>query len=1722
MPVPSTPFFAEYSFNSPDQVILNIVNPDPANSASGYSLVVYLYNPDTHTASNYTAPIQAILPRVNYLVIDPEFYDLFDVTSLYYYNDEREFGGTGTAASLNVRTVGLAIVKGGQTYDTLGDPAGTTAILSSPGFLVRNSSFAAPQGSYLQTDYNVTDHPGWATVGRYSSPPPSTWLPSDTTPPDVSLLAPHGATAGASSAPTFDVTFTEDVTGVTANSFVLDKPTGAAGSITSVTQTDARHYVVRTAGLSGDGVYHVNLASNGGGVADLAGNARISGYAGGAYTLDQTGPGVVQFVPNGPARGHATTADFKIDFSEAVTGVAAGAFRLVLPTGGSGRIDLVTAVDSSHYIVHVADLQGDGEFKLAVAAGGGGITDQFSNPIATMPTSSAYLRDGTAPTLVSSVVAAGTTPQATSADFYVKFSEAVTGGAISSFTLVSPDGVSGTIDQVSAWGVDGYRVSVSHMTAEGAYHLDLKPGGGGITDLAGNAVTGSLAGTPVLLDAVGPQVTSVTLSGNPAGNADSAQFVVAFTEAVAGVTAASFELQAPTGGTGSITGISQVSATQFLVTASGFTGSGAFSVAALASGSGIVDTHGNPLTVGTPTITSFMRDVVRPEVLSAGPSGSAIGHDANVDFLVTFSEAVDGVDAGSFVLVRPAGGSGSITSVTATDASHYVVRVSGLAGDGEFRLEANPVSSPIHDLAGNPVAAMPASMAYLRDATSPHVVSIERAAGADEVTNASSLTFRVVFDEAVIGLSGDDFAVQGATGVISVKAAAAVPYGYDVQISGGDVATVDGRVSLALVATGGASDAAGNPLRADIPQDQGQSSYLLDHRAPTTALVDPVVQHGLDRTGMYGEGDTLRLTLSEPVATAGLDLADLSVPSTGNLGIGASLRPVVDGVAMSNAFILTLGSGASLSVGDTLTLSGAAVVDQPGNHPQTGVTFVLPGVPLAVTSIEAAPAAANAAQQLFTVTFTAPAVGVAATDFALVGTGVSGVIGTPVTREGGSLWDVPVTGLAGDGQIHLELVTSGTAIADRQGHPLAAGFTAGQVIAVDTIAPDTGALVAAPAIMAKSATAVFQLPPEEPGLTYQFKLDGAAAWLPLAVVDGVARLDGLADGPHDIAIRAVDTAGNADPTPTSYSWSVDTVTPTVSVVRLDSTVGAVANILNAGDKAVVAVTLSEDVTLPSGTTVELLLSNGVVLSTDVLGTDHRTLSFTYVVAPGADTAALSVTGLRLQGGDVTDGAGNPVSLAGAAKALGLGVDTVPPAIAFTTASGLIGDPHQILMGTGEAGRPVTVRDGSTMLGAALVAATGTWRLEAMLSGDGPHIITASETDRGGNAGQAEPITLILDTAAPSLTVNKGVALVQGGEAVRIRADLLAARDSRADHGHLVFKLAAASTLGEFLLDGHALAQGDTFLQSDVDAGKLSFAARSLDQGHEDVAFVLSDGVNSTAVTFAVDLLPQHLQAGATGGALVGSNGSDLIIGGPGADRIDGGPGIDTMSYAGSVASYRFALGSDGTVYVDGPEGKDKLSSIELITFADKASVDLKALLASVVLQPLSGSVHNGVVDQEMLDLYTGDRAGLQYQAVGHEDGEAIGGGDTNDFLDLRGGDDAANGSAGDDVIDSGTGSGFLLGGGGRDEFVITATPGQPSWSTIGDWTAGDKLVINGWVAGVSRAVWVDQAGAAGWEGATMHADLNNDGTYDVSVTWTGMARAGLPAPTEHGGSLWIG
>jgi Ca2+-binding RTX toxin-like protein len=107
------------------------------------------------------------------------------------------------------------------------------------------------------------------------------------------------------------------------------------------------------------------------------------------------------------------------------------------------------------------------------------------------------------------------------------------------------------------------------------------------------------------------------------------------------------------------------------------------------------------------------------------------------------------------------------------------------------------------------------------------------------------------------------------------------------------------------------------------------------------------------------------------------------------------------------------------------------------------------------------------------------------------------------------------------------------------------------------------------------------------------------------------------------------------------------------------------------------------------------------------------------------------------------------------------------------------------------------------------------------------------------------------------------------------------------------------------------------------------------------------------------------------------------------------------------------------------------------------------------------------------------------------------------------------------VLDGGTGSNFLTGGEGQDVFFLDGRGGQPTWSTITDWTQGEQLSVWGWRPGVSQVSWAENAGAEGYKGVTMHADLDANGSIDTSVTWTGMTQAQLPTPVQFDGLLWF-
>ncbi|NUB11748.1 hypothetical protein GAY28_02875 [Azospirillum brasilense] len=158
-------------------------------------------------------------------------------------------------------------------------------------------------------------------------------------------------------------------------------------------------------------------------------------------------------------------------------------------------------------------------------------------------------------------------------------------------------------------------------------------------------------------------------------------------------------------------------------------------------------------------------------------------------------------------------------------------------------------------------------------------------------------------------------------------------------------------------------------------------------------------------------------------------------------------------------------------------------------------------------------------------------------------------------------------------------------------------------------------------------------------------------------------------------------------------------------------------------------------------------------------------------------------------------------------------------------------------------------------------------------------------------------------------------------------------------------------------------------------------------------------------------------------------------------------------------------------------------------------------------QPVIAVNIDGVGGLATMSLYSGPVTTLETQWLGSAANEAVIGSSRNDFINLLAGNDAIDAGAGDDVLDGGTGSNFLTGGAGIDTFFIDGRGGQVTWGTITDCQKGEMVTLWGYKPGVSGFSWVDNAGADGFKGRTLHSDLDGNGSIDASITFSGATAA---------------
>ena len=198
---------------------------------------------------------------------------------------------------------------------------------------------------------------------------------------------------------------------------------------------------------------------------------------------------------------------------------------------------------------------------------------------------------------------------------------------------------------------------------------------------------------------------------------------------------------------------------------------------------------------------------------------------------VTFSEAVRNVDMADFSLVllttTIAFPGTTALDVSSVSTSVYDIRATGSGienADNSIQL-VFASGHDIEDLSGNDLPASPSIPGasndnyYTLDNTAPTVRSIERLLPTTAMTDEDSLTWRVTFADANSGEVRDvvaaDFQVTGTTATLAVNEDSLNVY--DVTASGGDLANLNGTVTLSFANNHNIVDNVGNALASTTP-----------------------------------------------------------------------------------------------------------------------------------------------------------------------------------------------------------------------------------------------------------------------------------------------------------------------------------------------------------------------------------------------------------------------------------------------------------------------------------------------------------------------------------------------------------------------------------------------------------------------------------------------------------------------------------------------------------------------------------------------------------------------------------------------------------------------------------------------------------------------------------------------------------------------------------------
>ena len=730
------------------------------------------------------------------------------------------------------------------------------------------------------------------------------------------------------------------------------------------------------------------------------------------------------------------------------------------------------------------------------------------------------------------------------------------------------------------------------------------------------------------------------------------------------------------------------------------------------------------------------------------------------------------------------------------------------------------------------------------------------------------------------------------------------------------------------------------------------------------------------------------LTVDTTAPAVALDLVANNNSSGSNVpidlnGITNDSTPAITGTAEANSLV-TVYEGNTVLGSVTASATGAWSFQSPvlsqGAH---------------ALSATVTDAAGNVSARSATVTFTVDTVAPAASTLV-----VSNDQGTPIVSNGVTSDNTPLlTGASEPGSLITLFdgsVAIGSVVADASGNwrftpgtPLdegnhvlraqvtdtagnAGAFSSASVITVDSVAPAQPVNLAATNNNGNVATAigagnttndntpVISGSGAEPGSRITLSENGTVLGSVTVGSSGQWSITSsvLADGAHTLSVTATDAAGNVS-APATLAFSVATAAPApVTDLAISDNVSPVTG--NLSDNA-----FTNDTTPTlSGTAT----AAGYIVSVY----DGSTLLGSVVAGSGGawefTPAALS-NGAHPLSVTVTDTFGN---VSAATTPVTLNVDTVAPAAstlaitnditgALVPNGGSTSDNTPTLSGTAEAGSLVTVSVDGGAVASFTVQQSGAWSYTSAALNDGVHPVSVTVTDPAGNVSAASTATVVVDTAAPAITLgafnNNGptlVAVANGGST----SDTTPVLRGTAEAGSLVTISQNGTAIGSVVTGSSG---NWSYTTSALAEGSYSFSVTAQDAaGNISAPLTTSLIVDTTAPASAPNLIVTNDVTGAvvpTGGA---TSDTTPTLSGTGVEAGD----IVTVYDGNTVLGTALAGGTGAWSFVSPvlANGTHALS----VTVTDAAgNVSARSAAATVVVDTVAPAASTLVVTNDV-------------------------------------------------------------------------------------------------------------------------------------------------------------